>query len=118
MHAVSVRRNLLLGSAGPASSWRRRFHSANRSRGNLVSPLSVHFYQDAGHGFHVETLAPALCLVLFYFLLQQRLIPSIVAGLAVISAKEEAPIAAAIVAIIAGVETWTSSAGKPIALPL
>jgi hypothetical protein len=80
----------------------------------LVSPLSVAFYQDAGHGFHVETLAPALCLILFYFLLQQRLIPSIVAGLAVISAKEDAPIAAAIVAIIAGVETWTSSAGKPL----
>jgi hypothetical protein len=80
----------------------------------LVSPLSVAFYQDAGHGFHVETLAPALCLILFYFLLQQRLFPSIVAGLAVISAKEEAPIAAAIVAIIAGVETWASTVGKPL----
>lgn len=80
----------------------------------LVSPLSVAFYQDLGHGFHVETLAPALCLILFYFLLQQRLVPSIVAGLAVISVKEDAPIAAAMVAIIAGVETWISSPGKPL----
>ena len=80
----------------------------------LVSPFSVAFYQDAGHGFHVETLAPALCLMLFYFLLQQMPIPSIVTGLAVISAKEDAPIAAAIVAIVAGVETWISSAGKPL----
>src|SRR5438093_4293870 len=78
----------------------------------LVSPLSVAFYQDAGHGFHVEILAPALCLVLFYFLLRQRMIPSIVTALAVISVKEDAPIAAAVVAIIAGVETWISSADK------
>jgi len=80
----------------------------------LVSPLSVAFYQDAGHGFHVEILAPALCLVLFYFLLRQRMIPSIVTALAVISVKEDAPIAAAVVAIIAGVETWISSAEKPL----
>ena len=80
----------------------------------LVSPFSVAFYQDAGHGFHVETLAPALCLMLFYFLLRQRPVPSMVTGLAVISAKEDAAIAAAIVAIIAGVETWISLAGKPL----
>ncbi len=78
----------------------------------LASPLSVGFYQEPGFGFHVEILAPALCLVLFYFLLQQRMIPSIVAALAVIIVKEDAPIAAAVVATIAGVETWTSSAGK------
>src|SRR6266516_1442294 len=41
-------------------------------------------------------------------------IPSIITGLAVISTKEDAPIAAAIVAIVAGVETWISSAGKPL----
>jgi len=80
----------------------------------LASPFSVAFYQDVGHGFHVEILAPALCLMLFCFLLQQRPIPSIITGLAVISTKEDAPIAAAIVAIVAGVETWISSAGKPL----
>src|SRR5207237_643723 len=32
---------------------------------------------------------------------------------AVISVKEDAPIAAAIIAIVAGVETWIASAGKP-----
>ena len=80
----------------------------------LVSPFSVAFYQDVGHGFHVETLVPALCLMLFYFLLRQRPVPSMVTGLAVISAKEDAAIAATIVATIAAVETWISSAGKPL----
>jgi uncharacterized membrane protein len=79
----------------------------------LASPISVFFYQEWHHGFHVEDLAPALCLLLFYFLLQQRLIPSIVTALVVISVKEDAPIAAAMVAIVAGVETWIASAGKP-----
>jgi hypothetical protein len=78
----------------------------------LISPLSVAFYQEWAFGFHIEILAPALCLVLFYFLLQQRMIPSIVTALAVISVKEDAPIAAAMVAIVAGVETWISSTGK------
>src|SRR5436190_14206367 len=75
----------------------------------LISPLSVAFYQELGFGFHVETLAPALCLFLFYSLLQRRMIPSIVTALAIISVKEDAPIAAAVVAIVAGVETWISS---------
>jgi uncharacterized membrane protein len=79
----------------------------------LASPISVFFYQEWYHGFHVEDLAPALCLLLFYFLLQRRLIPSIVTALVVVSVKEEAPIAAAVVAIVAGVETWIASAGKP-----
>ena len=79
----------------------------------LASPISVFFYQEWYHGFHVEDLAPALCLLLFYFLLQRRLIPSIVTALVVISVKEDAPIAAAMVAIVAGVETWIASAGKP-----
>ncbi len=79
----------------------------------LVSPLSVAFYQEAGHGFHVETLAPALCLILFYFLVQRRVIPSMVTALVVISVKEDAPIAAGMVAIIAGIETWIASADKP-----
>ncbi len=78
----------------------------------LTSPLSVAFYQEPGFGFHVEILAPALCLVMFYFLLQQRMIPSIVTALAVISVKEDAPIAAAVVTIVAGVETWISSVGN------
>src|SRR5438034_6652800 len=78
----------------------------------LISPLSVAFYQELGFGFHVETLAPALCLILFYSLLQRRMIPSIVTALAIISVKEDAPIAAAVVAIVAGVETWISSADK------
>ena len=51
--------------------------------------------------------------MLFYFLLQRRMIASIVTALAVISVKEDAPIAAAMVAIVAGVETWISSPGKP-----
>lgn len=79
----------------------------------LTSPISVGFYQEGYFGFHVEDLAPALCLILFYFLLQQRLIPSIVAALAVVSVKEDAPIAAATVAVVAAVETWVASARKP-----
>ena len=78
----------------------------------LISPLSVAFYQETGYGFFVETLALALCLILFYFLLQQRIVASIVTAIAVISVKEDAPIAAAVVAIVAGVETWFSSPGK------
>jgi hypothetical protein len=78
----------------------------------LISPLSVAFYQELGFGFHVETLAPALCLFLFYSLLQRRMIPSIVTALAIISVKEDAPIASAVVAIVACVETWISSADK------
>jgi len=84
----------------------------------LASPLSVAFYQELGFGFHVEILASALCLVMFYFLVQQRMIPSIVTALAVISVKEDAPIAAAMVPIIAGVETWISSPRQTRALPL
>src|SRR5206468_5992821 len=79
----------------------------------LISPLTVAFYQHPGFGFHVEILVPALCLVLFYFLLQQRKLASILTALALISVKEDAPIAAGVVAIVAGVETWISSAGKP-----
>jgi len=79
----------------------------------LISPLTVAFYQHPGFGFHVEILEPALCLVLFYFLLQQRMLPSMLTALAIISVKEDAPIAAGLVAIVAGVETWISSAGKP-----
>lgn len=79
----------------------------------LISPLSVLFYQEAFHGFEPENLVPALCLMLFYFLLQRRMIASIVMAIAVISVKEDAPIAAAMVAIIAGVETWISSPGEP-----
>jgi len=94
----------LLGVSGPAA--------VIASGVLLISPLSVAFYQEWGFGFHVETLAPALCLVLFYFLLQQRMLLSIVTALAVISVKEDAPIAAAMVAIVAGVETWISSAAK------
>jgi uncharacterized membrane protein len=79
----------------------------------LASPISVFFYQEWYHGFHVEDLVPTLCLLLFYFLLQRRLIPSVVTALVVISVKEDAAIAAAILAIVAGVETWIASAGKP-----
>src|SRR5437764_1014982 len=79
----------------------------------LISPLSVALYQEAGYGFFVETLALALCLVLFYFLLQRRVIASIVTALVVISVKEDAPIAAAVVAVVAGVDTRLSSPGKP-----
>src|SRR5438034_11527517 len=42
----------------------------------LVSPFSVAFYQEWAFGFHVEVLAPTLCLVLFYFLLQLRMVAS------------------------------------------
>jgi len=79
----------------------------------LTSPVSVFFYQESYHGFHVEDLVPALCLLLLYFLLQRRLIPSILIVFVIISVKEDAPIAAAMVAIVAGVETWIASAGKP-----
>src|SRR6266480_3341928 len=80
----------------------------------LVCPLSIFFYQEAGWGFQVELLAPALCLALFYFLLQERMLLSIATVLAVISVKEDAPIAAAMVAIVAGVETWIASPGKSV----
>jgi len=79
----------------------------------LISPLSILFYQEALFGFTVENLVPALCLMLFYFLLQRRMMASIVTAIAVISVKEDAPIAAAVVAIVAGVETWISSPGEP-----
>ena len=79
----------------------------------LISPLSVLFYQEAGHGFEAENLVPALCLMLLYFLLQWRMIASIVTAIAIISVKEDAPIAAAMVAIAAAVETWTSSPEGP-----
>jgi hypothetical protein len=49
----------------------------------------------------------------FYFLLQQRMIESIVMALVIFSVKEDAPIAAGIVAIVAGVGTWISSPRKP-----
>src|SRR6266481_7917494 len=94
----------LLGVAGPVA--------AIAAGVLLASPLSVAFYQEAGSGFYVETLALALCLVLFYFLLQRRMVASIVTALVVISVKEDAPIAAAMVAIVAGIETWISEAGK------
>jgi uncharacterized membrane protein len=80
----------------------------------LASPISVAFYQEWYLGFHVEDLAPALCLILFYFLLQRRLVPSIVTGIVIVSVKEDAPIAVAMVAVVAGVETWTASAGRPV----
>jgi hypothetical protein len=78
----------------------------------LVSPLSVAFYQEPYFGFHVETLTPVLCLILLYFLLQQRVIPSVLTALVVISVKEDAPIAVALMAIIAEGETWLSSTAK------
>ena len=79
----------------------------------LISPLSVAFYQEINNGFYVETLTLPLCLILFYFLLQQRTLASIVTAIAVISVKEDAPIAAAMVAMVAAIETWLSSSGKP-----
>jgi uncharacterized membrane protein len=112
---------VLAASAGAACFWATRILRLLGVDGRvaviaagvlLVSPLSVAFYQEAGHGFHVETLVPALCLILFYFLLRQRMIASIVTALAIFSVKEDAPIAAAMVAIVAGVETWISSPGK------
>jgi hypothetical protein len=54
-------------------------------------------------------------LILFYFLLQRQMIPSILTALAVISVKEDAPIAAAMVAVVAAVETWNSTPGKCLA---
>jgi hypothetical protein len=94
----------LLGVAGPVA--------VVAAGALLASPISVAFYQEPFFGFHVELLTPALCLVLFYLLLQRRMIPSIAMALAVISVKEDAPVAAAMVAIVAGVETWISSADK------
>lgn len=94
----------LLGVTGPVA--------LIAAGGMLISPFSIAFYQEAGHGFQVELLAPALCLMLFYFLLQQRPVPSIVTALAAISVKEDAPIAAAVVAAVAAIETWTASLDK------
>ena len=99
---------VLAASAGTAYFWATRILRLLGVDGRiaiiaagvlLISPLSVAFYQEAGHGFHVETLVPALCLMLFYFLLRQRTITSIVTALAIFSVKEDAPIAAALVAI-------------------
>jgi uncharacterized membrane protein len=80
----------------------------------LASPLSVGFYQEAFYGFHIEDLTPALCLILFYFLLRRRMLESVVLALTVMAVKEDAPIAAGLVAIIAGVETWTSSTSERV----
>jgi uncharacterized membrane protein len=113
---------VLAGSVGAAYFWATRILRLLGVDGPLavvaagvllISPLSVAFYQIAGNGFEAENLVPALCLMLFYFLLQGRMIASVVTAIAVISAKEDAPIAAAMVAIVAGVETWLSSPGKP-----
>ena len=118
---VDPRTAVLAASVGAAYFWATRILRLLGANGRvavivagilLISPFSVVFYQEAGFGFHVEILAPALCLLLFYFLLQQRMLPSIVTALAVISVKEDAPIAAATVAIIVGVETWIASADK------
>jgi uncharacterized membrane protein len=100
----AVRILRLLGIAGPVA--------VILAGAVLISPLSVAFYQEQLYGFHVEVLTPTLCLVLFYFLLHQRMVWSVLVALAVISVKEDAPIAAAMVAIVAGVETWISSPGK------
>jgi len=111
---------VLAASAGAAYFWASRILRLLGVDGRvaaiaagvvLISPLSVLFYQVAGHGFEPENLVPALCLMLFYFLLQRRMIASIVMAIAVISVKEDAPIAGAMVAIVAGVETWISSPG-------
>jgi hypothetical protein len=102
-YAVRVLR--LLSAAGPVA--------LIAAGAMLASPLSIAFYQEAGQGFYVELLAPALCMVLLYFLLEQRMITSIVTAIAVISVKEDATIAAAMVAMVAGVETWLSSTEKP-----
>lgn len=112
---------VLAASAGAAYFWAARVLRLLGVTGSLAllaaglllaSPLSVAFYQESFYGFHVEVLTPMLCLILFYFLLRQRIVGSIVAALVVISVKEDAPIAAAMVAIVAGIETWISSAGK------
>jgi uncharacterized membrane protein len=112
---------VLAASAGAAYFWAARVLCLLGVTGSLAllaaglllaSPLSVAFYQESFYGFHVEVLTPMLCLILFYFLLRQRIAGSIVAALVVISVKEDAPIAAAMVAIVAGIETWISSAGK------
>src|SRR6266540_3406837 len=95
---------VLAASAGAAYFWATRILRLLGVDGRvalivagvlLISPLSVAFYQEAGHGFEVENLVPALCLMLFYFLLRRRMIASIVTAIAVISVKEDAPIAAA-----------------------
>jgi uncharacterized membrane protein len=111
---------VLAASAGAAYFWATRILRLFGVDGRvaaiaagvvLMSPLSVLFYQETFYGFEVENLVPALCLMLFYFLLQRRMIASIVTAIAVISVKEDAPIAGAMVAIVAGVETWISSPG-------
>ena len=112
---------VLAASAGAAYFWAVRVLRLLGVAGPLAlaaaiivlgSPLSVGFYQEPLYGFHVEDLTPALCLILFYFLLRRRIIESVVTALVVMSVKEDAPIAAAMVAIVAGVETWVSSLGK------
>ena len=55
-HFLATRVLRLLGVAGPVA--------AIAARVLLASPLSVAFYQEAGSGFYVETLVPALCLIL------------------------------------------------------
>src|ERR1043166_2856057 len=93
---------VLAASAGAANFWATRVLRLLGVDGRigviaagvlLISPLSVFFYQEAGHGFEAENLVPALCLMLFYFLLRRRMIASIVTAIAVISVKEDARIA-------------------------
>jgi uncharacterized membrane protein len=79
----------------------------------LSSPLSVAFYSEHLYGFHVEDLTPALCLMLFYFLLRRCSHVAMLLAFAAIAVKEDAPFVVASIAIMAAVETWISSAGEP-----
>jgi predicted membrane protein DUF2079 len=72
----------------------------------LVSlPISVWVFGD-GLGFHVDLMLPPLGLGLFYALLRRRLLASLLLTLLVCSVKEDAPIVAAVVAMVVIFETW------------
>ena len=81
----------------------------------LASPISVFFYQEWYHGFHVEDLAPALCLLLFYFLLQRRLIPSSWHCRLLLLVWQRLYVLSAllVLGILLGSGTWIAGAGKP-----
>jgi len=66
----------------------------------VIMPLSVHVYQDALYGFHVELLEPVLVLWLTYFLLRRRWTGSLVTAVTLLLIKEDTPLIVAAVGAI------------------
>jgi hypothetical protein len=71
---------------------------------STLMPLSVHVYQDAIYGFHVELLLPAMMLWLAGFLVQRRWLASLLMAAATLALKEDATLAVALTAALIAAE--------------